>query len=114
MTFKAKIHVHTSDMFSGMGKVSSSTILNKTAMETMLEYGGFPVSISTIVQPKDQMSDFSVGRLNLITSGAIQFGVPEGSPVSSSFILKNSETPKSVNLRQPVFVIKILAALRSQ
>lgn len=60
------------------------------------------------------MSDFVDAPCNSMTSGAIQFGVPAGAPISSCFSLRFKETPKSVSLTSPVLVVKILAAFKSQ
>src|SRR6266542_3134204 len=78
-------------------------------------YGGLPVNNSMTVQPKLQISDLVEAPLSSITSGAIQFGVPATSLlISLSTARRLRETPKSVNFTLPFFVVRMLAALRSQ
>ena len=77
-------------------------------------YGGFPVNSSMTVHPKLQISDLVDAPFSSITSGAIQFGVPATSLISRSIARRLSETPKSDNFTFPFFVVRMLAALRSQ
>ena len=77
-------------------------------------YGGRPVNNSITVHPSDQISDFVDAPLSSMTSGAIQFGVPATSLISRSIARRLSDTPKSDSLTFPVFVVRMLAALRSQ
>ena len=77
-------------------------------------YGGRPVNSSITVHPRDQMSDFVDAPLSSMTSGAIQFGVPWTSLISRSIARRLSDTPKSDSFTLPVFVVRMLAALRSQ
>lgn len=51
-------------------------------------------------------------KMTLIT--LLQLGVPEMESASTALILRLRETPKSVSLTSPVFVVKILAAFKSQ
>ena len=75
----------------------------------MLEKGGSPLIISITVQPTLQISENLVFSLYLITSGAIQFGVPLIVEVfsKSSFII--FAPPKSLNLQIPFLSTKIFA-----
>jgi len=99
---------------SGSGGQSSSTMRKRVAIEMRSAYGGLPVQSSTMVHPSDQISDSKQAPLSSIISGAIQLGVPATTPSSTFFIFKLSETPKSVNLTLPPFVVNILAAFKSQ
>ena len=68
-----------------------------------MEKGGSPLIISITVQPTLQISENLVFSLYLITSGAIQFGVPLIVVVfsKSSFII--FAPPKSLNLQHFIY-----------
>ena len=65
-------------------------ILTMTAIASLYsEYGGYPVAISIIVQPRLQISAFFPYYSWLITSGAMKFGVPQIDPILSCVISFN-------------------------
>lgn len=112
---KAAFFYLTLEIFGGKGGQSSSTMWYRADIAIRSAYGGLPVKSSTIVHARDQISDFGQAPFISITSGAIQLGVPAGVPLPSScFILRFKDTPKSVSLISPVFVVRIFAAFRSQ
>jgi len=81
----------------------------------MSAYGGLPVNNSITVQPNDHISDFVEVPFSSITSGAIQFGVPAISFwVWRSIARRLRDTPKSESFTFPFFVVRILAAFKSQ
>ncbi|OHS98709.1 hypothetical protein TRFO_08686 [Tritrichomonas foetus] len=81
------------------------------------QYGGPPSASSTAVVPTLQISAGKVYFwFSIMTSGAIQYGVPivetvENVVASTANCL---ETPKSVSLSSPFVLAKILAALMSR
>ena len=60
----------TTEMSVGIGGFSSLITANKAHIGSNSKYGGLPLIISITVQPKLQISDFSVTPCNNITSGA--------------------------------------------
>lgn len=102
----------------GAGAIKLLSIKAKVNAPHMLlgisAYGGRPVSSSIIVQANDHMSDLVEAPLSSITSGAIQLGVPTTFLTSYFMARRLRETPKSESLTFPVFVVRMLAAFRSQ
>lgn len=79
----------TGEIPSGNGGASSSTMRNSVVIGSKSQYGGWPVSNSTSVHARDQISDGGTAPLNSITSGAIQFGVPTEVHAEKKIIIKS-------------------------
>jgi hypothetical protein len=86
--------------------IFTSTII----LVSISDQGGLPVTISKTVQPKLQISANLLWPVYVITSGAIQYGVPVSVLCSAHNTLLD---PKSVSLHCPSSSIIMFAALMS-
>ncbi|KAG9462091.1 hypothetical protein GDO78_014925 [Eleutherodactylus coqui] len=90
------------------------------AILSMCASGGLPVAISNTVHPILQMSDFSPCPDSLMTSGAIQYGVPcmdcSISPRVPFMLrpLRRFAQPKSMSFMTPFGISMTLLPLMSR
>mmetsp|Transcript_6143 Transcript_6143/g.14823 ORF Transcript_6143/g.14823 Transcript_6143/m.14823 type:complete len:294 (+) Transcript_6143:792-1673(+) len=115
---RSKKSLASGDRCSGMGGGSLELAIWYMADIGSLNslQGGFPVAISMTVQPTDQMSAWRPWPVALITSGAIQYGVPLIDLYPESIVTRFSiffEAPKSASFTTPELSTRMLAPLMS-